>query len=304
MEEILLENPGCLSLPEDMVDERDFKAEEAIELDWSVKLPDSFSLWEWIYKTNYQGSIGSCTSNSTSHGVQILNVKKNWVKPTTSNIITPDWKDLRTKMWHNPEIYEGWDYLEKAVSTALKEWIKTEEWGEAKFDAFATWDWAADDKSIETIKRYLYKGCPIVRLIKWDRKMWSEMTAGEVNTVPKTTPWGHAVAVVGWDKGGLWFINSWNPNDGKWLKSRFYISNAVLKKLGYKLNFRYRVLYIEQDAKQDPEYLKLKNSALAVLKVLRKHYDDEPIFVRDAIVELSKAYRNAYPELNEELPIN
>jgi hypothetical protein len=37
-----------------MADERDFKAEQAIELDYSIELPESFSLGERIYKTNYQ----------------------------------------------------------------------------------------------------------------------------------------------------------------------------------------------------------------------------------------------------------
>jgi hypothetical protein len=31
-------------LPEEMADARDFKAEQAIELDLSIKLPNSFSL--------------------------------------------------------------------------------------------------------------------------------------------------------------------------------------------------------------------------------------------------------------------
>ena len=38
------EDPGCLTLSEDMMDERDFKAEEVIELDKNVQLPKSFSL--------------------------------------------------------------------------------------------------------------------------------------------------------------------------------------------------------------------------------------------------------------------
>ena len=38
------EDPGCLTLSEDMMDERDFKAEEVIDLDRTVELPKSFSL--------------------------------------------------------------------------------------------------------------------------------------------------------------------------------------------------------------------------------------------------------------------
>jgi hypothetical protein len=45
---------GCLTLPEDLADARDYKAEATIELDYSIKLPNSFSLGEWIYSTNYQ----------------------------------------------------------------------------------------------------------------------------------------------------------------------------------------------------------------------------------------------------------
>lgn len=300
--EIILEDPWCLTLPEDMADQRDFNAEEAIKVDRTTELPDNFSLGEWIYKTNYQGSLGSCTSNSTSHGIQILNVKKKWVKPTNSNIITPDRKDLRTKMWHNPEKYDGWDYVERAVSIALESWIKTIEWWEAKYDAYATNEFTHDDKWIETIKRYLFQGCPIIWLMKWNKKTWEEMTAGEVKTIPESTTWAHAIAVVGWDKWGLWFINSWRTNDWKWLKSRFHISNAILKQLWWRLNYRYRVLYIEDDAKLDPEYLKRKNTALLVLKALKKNYDQETIEVREAIVTLSRALRKEYPEINQELP--
>ena len=66
----------CLTLPEEYASATDFKAETTIELDLSVKLPKSFSLWEWVYQTNYQGKYGSCTANATSHWVQVLNVDR------------------------------------------------------------------------------------------------------------------------------------------------------------------------------------------------------------------------------------
>lgn len=69
------EDPGCLTLSEDMMDTRDFKAEEIIKLDLTVQLPKSFSLGKRVYTTNYQNGWGSCTANATSHGAQILNVK-------------------------------------------------------------------------------------------------------------------------------------------------------------------------------------------------------------------------------------
>ena len=92
------EDPGCLTLSEDLMDARDFKAEEAIYLDPTAELPKSFSLGKWIRTTNYQNGWGSCTANSTSHGVQILAVKKKGVVPIQDNLVTPDRKNLRKNM--------------------------------------------------------------------------------------------------------------------------------------------------------------------------------------------------------------
>lgn len=127
------------------------------------------------------------------------------------------------------------------------------------------------------------------------------MRAGTVKSIPKTTNQGHCIALVGRDEYGMWFINSWKPNDEKQLKSRFQIPYNMMDKL--TLNFRYWILYIEEDAKVTPEYLKMKNTAVLVLKVLKKQYDSEPIQVKEAIVQLSKAYRETYPEINTELPL-
>ena len=108
----------ALTLPEGMAEATDFSAEEAIDLDYSIELPKSFSLWKWIYKTSNQWGLGACTSLGTTHWVQILQVKKWGVEPTDKNIITPQWKDLWAKMWHSTTKYDGWDDVEKAVSTA------------------------------------------------------------------------------------------------------------------------------------------------------------------------------------------
>lgn len=294
----------ALTLPEDMAEATDFEATEAIKVDYSVKLPEFFSLWKWIYKTSNQGSLGACTSLGTTHWVQILQVKKGGVEPTTKNIITPQWKDLWAKMWHSTTKYDGWDYVEKAVNTALKEGILIEEnWKLAKFDAYATWEWDRSDKAIDLMKRYLYQGCPIVWCVRWDKKTWNEMSAWEVKTVPTSPTGWHCIALVGWDANGFWFVNSWTPNDDKKLKSRFYVSYKTLKDFGWKFNYRYWVLYIKEDAKVDPEYLKRKNTNLVILQALKKQYPWEPSTVQSAIVTLSQALRKAYPELNEDLPL-
>lgn len=122
------EDPGCLTLSEDMMDERDFKAEETVELDYTIELPKSFSLGKWIRNTNYQNGWGSCTANATSHGVQVLAVEQKQIVPVKDNIITPNRKDLWTKMGHNlDDKNDSGDYVEKAINTALKQGIAAEE---------------------------------------------------------------------------------------------------------------------------------------------------------------------------------
>ena len=269
----------------------------------SIKLPSNYSLGKWIYKTSNQWSLWACTSLWTTHWVQILNVKKGWVVPTDRNIITPQWRDLWKKMGHSLTENDWGDYVEKAVTTALKQGILIEEnWQLARFDWYAYWDWNYDDKSIEMMKRYLYNWNPIIWCVRWDKKMWNEMTAGEIKHVPVWTTWGHCIALVWWDDGWLWFVNSWTPNDWKGLKSRFYITYPVMKELGAKFNYRYWVLYIKADAKVDPEYLKKKNRALVLLEALKKIYPEENIDIKLWIEALSKALRKTYPELNNELP--
>lgn len=303
-EEELRAFEGALTLPEDMAEATDFEAEEAIKLDMSVKLPDFYSLGKWIYKTSNQGNLGACTSLWTTHWVQILNVKKNWVEPTDRNIITPQWKDLWSKMWHSTTTYDGWDYVEKAVSTALKEWILIEEnWQLAKFDAYATQDWDRSDKAIDLMKRYLYAWCPIVWCVRWDKKTWTEMTKWEVKTVPTNPTGWHCIALVGWDSNWFRFVNSRSANDDKKLKSRFHISYKTLKDFGSRFNFRYWVLYIKEDAKKDPEYLKRKNVMKVIIEALKKQYNNEPSEMKQAIVNFSQVARKIYPEINKELPL-
>ena len=297
----------CLTLPEEMAEATDFKAEEAISINKNIKLPASFSLWKWIYKTSNQWSLWSCTSMWTTHSVQILNVAKKWEIPTNSNIITPNRKDLWWKMWHSITKYDGWDYVEKAVSTALKQWILIlEDWSLAKFDWYATAEWDSASNyniSIDTMKRYLYNWNPIVRCVRWDKNMWREMLDWEVKTRPINPTWWHCIALVWWDESWFWFINSREANDDKRLKSRFHITYDNMRKIWIRFNYRYRVLYTKQDAKIDPEYLKRKNQNLLILKVLKKNYDSEFPEIKQAIVNFSQIVRKKYPEINSELPL-
>ena len=69
-------------------------------------------------------------------------------------------------------------------------------------------------------------------------------------------------------------------------------------------NWRYWLPFIKEQAKVDTEYLKHKNDAISVLKELKKMYPTEKSNVKKAIEGLSKAFRENYPEINKELPVN
>ena len=77
-----------------------------------------------------------------------------------------------------------------------------------------------------------------------------------------------------------------------------------MKKLGSKLNFRYRILYIKEDAKVDPNYLKKMKLHLTILQALKKYYDEEDFAVKQAIIVYSQAVRKHYKEINDQLPLN
>ena len=131
--------------------------------------------------------------------------------------------------------------------------------------------------------------------------MWSEMSAWEVKSVPTSPTWGHCIAVVWFDNWWFWFINSWTPNDKEKRKSRFYVSNAVMKKIAF--NRRYRILYVKDDAKIDTERLKKINVYTVILETLKKYYNTESSDIQQWIVSLSQALRKKYPEINEKLPL-
>lgn len=307
MAEFIKEDPWCLCLPEELADARDFKAEDTIDLDWDKPLPKSFSLGKRIRKTNYQWAYGSCTANATTHGVQILNVMEKWIIPTDSNIITPDWKDLRINMWHNiNDINDSWDYVDKAVNTSRKMWIKNEEWGVSKYDGYAYGQRGLTNLAIETIKRYIYNENPIVWCMRWNKITWNELTKGQLRTYikPEERTGGHAIACVGWDEWWLRFVNSRKTNDWKGFKSRFYVTYADMIKCGSMFNWRYWALFMKDQAKKDPEYLQRKANAWEAIKALKKVYTEETTQVQRMIESLSIILRKHYPELNDEIPLN
>lgn len=145
-------------------------------------------------------------------------------------------------------------------------------------------------KSIETMKRYLYKGCAIVRCLRGNKTTWTEITNGQLKTLIPAAQrtGGHAVCLVGWDEGGLRFLNSRQTNDGKGYKCRFYVTYEDMIKLGGTFNWRYRPLYNKEQASKDPAYLKRKANAKVALEALKKVYAEETPEIKKLIEQLSK----------------
>lgn len=227
------DNPGCKTYSESMYDQRDFQASAVVDLP-KTDLPKAYSLGRFVAKTNYQNGWGSCTANSTCHALQTLAVMQEFGEQNQENKLTPDWRDLWTKMGHDlNDKNDSGDYIETAIKTAIKGVKILENGEERSFKGYSFQSYTPDEESFELIKKYLYNGHPLQRAIQGNRTTWNEMQAGEVKTIIPggARTGGHAICCVGYDEGGLWFLNSWIPNDSKGMKSRFYISFETLKKM-------------------------------------------------------------------------
>ena len=64
------------------------------------------------------------------------------------------------------------------------------------------------------------------------------------------------------------------------------------------------MLFIKEQANQNPEYLKRKNKYIAVLSELRTTYPEESKEMQKAIEQFSQICRKKYKEIDKELPIN
>jgi hypothetical protein len=76
-----------------------------------------------------------------------------------------------------------------------------------------------------------------------------------------------------------------------------------MKKMESMNNWRYRPIFYETTV--NPDYLKEKNEALLLLKVLRQLYEKTSYpKIKIAIEGFSPVLRGVFPELNQEFPLN
>ena len=193
------------------------------------------------------------------------------------------------------------DYAEKALDTAIKG-VKADDGKEYQLMKYSYESFAKKYETLETMKRYLLAGNPLVFVIRGNSTTRNEMSVGNLKTylTAKDRTGGHAILCVGRDEGGFWFLNSWTKNNQDKTKSRFFVSNENMLKLYGMWNWRYWVLFFK--AKVDTEYLKRKNDRNLIIQALKKMHKIEKSSIQKSIEALSKEVRGEYPELNEEIP--
>jgi len=139
---------------------------------------------------------------------------------------------------------------------------------------------ALDDISIEGIKRAIYENGVIQVLFKGTKAGWSYLLKGYIRT-PKAgeTIWGHAVALIGWNKNNLIGQNSWGSNWGD--GAFFYFDEKYPIKEGWAI-----LVDLPSDFKfaKKPEYaflndlkLGMKNEEVKMLQECLKYEDCFPI---------------------------
>jgi len=216
----------------------------------------SVSLLNDIDKTVYQNWRGSCTAAALSNIIIIQNTLDYW---TTK--VFAEREDLWVKMWHKLwDKDDSWDYLEKALKTAVAQGV---DWTVDGKDKTFSMDWYAfkrmgtSDVNIKYMKYYLSKGYPLYIAMRWDSQVYRQMRVGRLERVitRDESTGGHALAVI-WiieDNGERFvqIVNSWKPND--WDKSYFVMKLEDFKRAidVSMLAWRYRITYDKKDIVAD-----------------------------------------------------
>jgi len=235
-------------------DPRDFRVENVVgepSKEDLEKLPERVYLFEKIDQTINQWCLNCCTSAALSNIMNILQNLDYWV----SKEVKINCCDLRQNMGHWCKCPDRWDYLENALKTLKKYWVKWSiDWHDKIFaiEGYAYKPFAATDDHIKLIKYYLYKWYPIYFATLWNRQVWQEMQQWELKTIinPEQATWGHALVIGGVDKDYVYIINSRTPNYN-WI-SLFKISIPKFKEAIQKWMFFWRwfIVYDKIDVKE------------------------------------------------------
>ena len=263
-------------------DRRDYLAGNVLKGLENLKPPKAFK-WD-ILSTYDQWKLGSCTAMATTHSMKVQNEfeHKEWVELS--------WKDLWQKMGHSLTHYDGWDQIEKAVKTALKEGISwTLNWAdfEWKAEAYAYWTW------VDWRKHLLIS--PLICVIRANNTTRIEMLQWEIKTVLKQADinWWHAILLAGYDEEYMYFYNSWWDSTIKedWLSS-FKVKISVFEEMRkHMFTWRYFLLIDKIDLIDYAKEIELSKQIISGIRQLR------PLNTLEALeLFLLKKYNFEYQE--------
>lgn len=216
---------GSLDLP----DERDFWAEHLLGVDKSKELPSKVKL---MTEANNQGNSVKCTCYSTYSVGTILNEIEHKHK-------IDDLPDIGWELQKKFGTYgKKGDYVQTALSSVKKNGIRTAE-GIYDIEGYAR-------VKHEDVKYWLAEGHPLVTsgpVTKTNfkkAKYEGEWTGNDGDTVA-----GHAFALIGYEPGFYWALNSYGPTWGFFSDGTFKIPEELLKDLGGTY-----ILYDKKDVKR------------------------------------------------------
>jgi len=303
-------------------DPRDLKAEVVLPVPTAEdlkNLPEECHNEAFIGATYYQNGWGSCTSLGATHSMLIQNVKElATLNPEIAseigaklksgvNPIELDRKDLWTKMGHKLEdMNDSGDYVEKALLTTNKQWIKGKDWNGNDVVFFGL-NYADSWNYTNQMLKYWITKYPVVIVISGTNQTWNEMMSGEVKTIIEKvhSTWAHCICICWYDKYWIIVANSRKANDWTKKKCLFRISRANIPEMVkvWMLNRRYRVEFDKKDSVLDLDLYMEENNAIEILKLLTKFYNKTRFKdVQKECGDLGATIRKNYPRVNTMVP--
>lgn len=234
-------------------DRRDFEAGNVLgePTEEELKnLPESVDLLK-KYNNNFyvnQWRLNSCTAASWYN---ILTQQLAWQIHNDKIIWEYCYTLIQMGHWCIPP--DTWDYLENVWKTIKKNGYKVNINWQSLIKNIKRYMFAR--ATVENIKYYLSKGYLLHYAFRWNKKIWREMIKWEIKTTDYKPTWWHAVAIYGYDKNYVYFMNSRKPND--WRKyveeySIFRITWENFKKLlkNRLANWRFWIVDLEPNKEE------------------------------------------------------
>lgn len=214
---------GAMWHEKETMDKRDFVAGDVfwIPSEEELNKQKSISLTKALLKTTNQSCVPSCTAHSLCHLISIQNI----IESSTQDIFVDPKDQWENNQWRPTVCSWRWDYLEVALKTANKNWVKgtikgkpfTFELDGYNYESRTTF-WK--DLIFKLIAYRLRNSWPLYVAFRGNGQVSLEISRGErvtEITLAEDSYW-HAVILTwikfddNWNLERVEFINSWSPN--------------------------------------------------------------------------------------------